>query len=168
MRRSTFLSFLVAAVLFDPGESQRHAGRVLRARLNVVAGDFNDQRRFHEHRVAVFSSRALLQYYRLPAPHLVRQPPERFAEHDELPARCVPGAQMQIAEQSASPPVAPYGGQHHEVQRMHGFDLQPVAASISRPVGCRRGLGHDTFVSGGECLGEKCPGFFPVAGHQLR
>ena len=87
---------LVGTVGFDPGEAQRQAARVVRAHLQVVEGDLDDQLGAHVDGIAVARDLTGQQLLGLPGEHLIGQAFERLAEHDEAAVRRVAGAQVQI------------------------------------------------------------------------
>ena len=91
------------------------------------------------------------------ARQLVREALERLAEHDE-PARLrVARSQVQVREQPLPPSVAPLDGEHHEVERVDGLDLDPAGAAPAGLVGRARGLDHDALVPSGQRVVEELP-----------
>src|SRR5437899_12672359 len=74
---------LVRPVALHAGETERQSARVPRADLNVIEGNFNDQLGANVDRAGVAADLEREELLGLPGQHLVRQPLERFAEHDE-------------------------------------------------------------------------------------
>ena len=103
----------------------------------------------------------------LPAEHLVGQPLERLAQHDEAPRR-ITGPQVQVGQPAAAAPVTPFGGQHHQVQRVPWLDLDPFAAPAAGRVGGVQRLHHHAFMSPGHRVREERLGVRYLAGHQAR
>ena len=74
----------------------------------------------------------------LPCEQLVGQPLERLAEHDEAAGIGVARAEVEVREPALPAPVAPLGGEHDEVERVHRLDLEPAGARGGRPRRARR------------------------------
>jgi hypothetical protein len=88
----------------------------------------------------------------LPGQELVGEALERLAQHDEAAMRGVTRAQVQVAEPALAPARAPLRGQHHEVQRVRGLELEPAQAAAARVVGRVQRLGHQALVARGQGL----------------
>src|SRR5207247_1591455 len=136
----------VRAVAHDAREAQRQAARIRRARLDAVEGDLHHQLGPHVHHVSVASRLELEQLRRLPLEHLVRHPFERLPEHRE--ASTVTGPKVKIGEPAAAAAVAPFGGEHDEVEGVSGLQLEPCGAARASFVARVQGLGHQPFLSG--------------------
>src|SRR5262249_28668863 len=96
-------SGLVGAVALDAREPQRKAAGIVRARLNVVERDLGDDLGPHVDRVVVAADLELEEAFGLPREHLVGEPLERLAEHDEAAALGVARAEMEVAERALAP-----------------------------------------------------------------
>src|SRR3989454_5676971 len=126
----------VGTVALDAREPQREPAGILTTRLDVVEGDLDDELGAHVHRVppVVAPDLELEQLLGLPREHLVRHPLERLAEHHEPAGVGVAGAQAEIREPAAAAPVAPFGGEYHEVERSeeHTSELQSPCNLVCR------------------------------------
>src|SRR5215471_10503284 len=109
---------LVVAIADHAREAQREATRIATARLQLVERDLDHELRPYVHDVVacVEVERERLEPLRLPREHLVGEPLERLAEHHE--AVVAARAEMQITEPASAPAVAPFGCEHHEVERV--------------------------------------------------
>src|SRR2546427_2872410 len=125
---------LVVSVPFDPREAEREPAGILRAGLDLVERDFGDDLGPDEDRVGVAADLDLEKLLRLPREHLVGEPLERLAEHDEAAVRGVPRPEMQVAERPSSSAAAPFGGEDHEVERPRLLHLQPRGATTAGSV----------------------------------
>ena len=81
---------------------------------------------------------------------------------------------MQVAEPAGAPAMAPFGGEHHQIERNRGLNLEPGPAACPRFIGRVQSLGHDPFVTGREsrlqeslCLDLRCGDVAPN-GQSLR
>ena len=90
---------------------------------------------------------------RLPRQHLVRQPLEGLAQHDEPAALGVACAEVQVAEHALAAAASPLDRQDDEVERPRLFDLEPGRAAAPRRVPGVERLRHDALVTGGERTG---------------
>src|SRR3989475_10383722 len=96
--------------------------------------------------VSVASRLELEQLRRLPLEHLVRHPFERLPEHRE--ASTVTGPKVKIGEPAAAAAVAPFGGEHDEVEGVSGLQLEPCGAARASIVARVQRPGHQPFLSG--------------------
>ena len=64
-------------------------------------------------------------------------------------------AEVEVGQLAGAPAVAPLGGQHHQVEGVHGLDLQPGGAAPARAVGGVERLDHDALVAAAQGLGEE-------------
>ena len=92
-----------------------------------------------------------LQLLGLPAQQLVGHPLERLADHHEAVGTA--SAEVQVAEPADAPTVAPLGGQHDQIERVHRLDLAPPGASAAGLVRRLDRLHHHAFVAGGDRVG---------------
>ena len=138
---------LVLAVAQHPGEPQREPARVARAALDAVEGDLHHQFGADVDGVGVPALLQREQPFGLPGQQLVGQPLEGLAEHDEAARGRVAGAQVQVGQPAAAPPVAPLDGQHHQVQRVPRLDLDPPGAAAAGRVRGGERLDHDALVA---------------------
>jgi hypothetical protein len=71
------------------------------------------------------------QLRRLPGQQFVGEALEGLAKHD--PAAClrVAGAQVQVGQPALPPAMAPFDGEHYQVERVPGLDLDPAGATPS-------------------------------------
>ncbi len=65
---------------------------------------------------------------------------------------------MQVREQSGAPAVAPFGGQHDQVQGVHRLHLQPVLAAPAGRVRRVQGLDDHALVAAAQRLGPELHG----------
>src|SRR5439155_23850350 len=121
-------SGLVRSIPLDPREAEREPAGIVRARLDIVERDLGDDLGTHVDGALVAADLDLEKRLGLPREHLVGQPLERLAEHDEAAALAVPRAEMQVAERSATPSAAPLRRQDHEIERPRLLHLQPRLA----------------------------------------
>ncbi len=103
---------------------------------------------------------------RLPFEQLVRQTFEGLAQHHEAAADGIPSSKVQVAQPAAAPAVAPFRGQHDEVERVNRLDLEPGSSPAPRLVGCIERLRHDPLVPGFQGRGEEGFARLDLAGHQ--
>ena len=73
----------------------------------------------------------LEQAFCLPFEHRVGHALERLAEHDEPSGGGVTRAEMEVAQPAAAPSVAPFGREHHQVERVR------ASPSTRRLLACR-------------------------------
>src|SRR3569623_91237 len=99
----------VGTVLLDACEAQSEAAGVLRALLQIIEGDFHHQFGPHVHRVSVGGNLQLLQSLRLPRQHLIGETLEGLSQHDEIPSFRITRTEVEIAEPTLAPAVAPFG-----------------------------------------------------------
>src|SRR6058998_776990 len=140
---------LVRAVAHDAREAQRQAARIRRARLDAVEGDLHHQLGPHVHYVSVASRLELEQLRRLPLEHLVRHPFERLPEHRE--ASTVTGPKVKIGEPAAAAAVAPFGGEHDEVEGVSGLQLEPCGAARASSKNAPASPASDVTIRGTRC-----------------
>ena len=124
----------------------------MRARLDVVEGNFRDHFGPHVHRVRVAADFQLQEFLRLPRQHPIREPLERLAQHDEPAALGIACAEVQVAERALTAAAAPLGGEDDEVERPRLLDLQPCLAAAAGSVHAVHRFRHHSFVTGCECL----------------
>ena len=129
---------LVGPIPLDAREAERDAAGILRARLHVVERDLDDDLRAHVDGVVVAADLELEELLRLPREHLVGQPLERLAEHDEAAALGVARAEVQVAERPAPAPAAPLRREHDEIERARLLHLQPRLPAAAGGVERRR------------------------------
>src|SRR5689334_23073595 len=98
---------LVRPVPLHAREAQRKTAGILRARLDLVERDLGDHLRPQVHRVVVAPDLELEEARGLPLEHLVGEPLERLAEHDEAAARLVARAEVQVAQPAVAAAAAP-------------------------------------------------------------
>jgi len=108
------------------------------------------------------------QPFGLPGQQFVGQPLERLAEHDEAAGLRVAGAQVQVGQPAAAPPVSPLDGQHHQVERVPRLDLDPPGTPAARRVRGGERLDHDAFVAVGQRIGEEGHGLLGRGCDQAR
>ena len=120
---------LVGAVALHAREAQRDAARVARARLHAVERDLDDELRAHVDDVPVAAGLELEQPLGLPREHRVGHALERLAEHHEAAGLGVARAEVEVREPALAAPVTPLGGEHDEVERVDGLDLEPAGAA---------------------------------------
>jgi hypothetical protein len=124
---------LVVADSRDPREAQGEARAVLRASLDLVVSDFDDDLRLHCDGVAVVRE---LQLFK-PAGHLgeffVGEAFESFTYRSE--ARAVGNRQMIIRKPPASSSRTAIGGCDHAIDGFRRLYLEPELASIAGHVG---------------------------------
>ena len=159
---------LVRAVALHPREAQRQAAGVLRARLQVVEGDLDDQLGPHVHGVAVAAGLAREQLARLPGEQLVGHALEGLAEHHEAAGRGIARAEVQVRQPALAPAVAPLGGEHDEVERVRALDLEPARAAAAGLVGRVERLRHHALVAARERVGVEGLGGGDVGGDEAR
>ncbi len=156
---------LVGTIALDPGETEGQPSGILRARLHLVERDLDHQLRPHVDGVVVPRDLQLEQLGGLPGEHLVGHPLEGLAQHHEA-AGLIAGAEMEVAEPTLPPPVAPLGREHHQVQPAGGLELEPPAAAAAGLVGRVEGLGHQSLVPALKGGGEKVAGLLDRRGDQ--
>ena len=66
---------------------------------------------------------------------------------------------MQIAQPPLAPPIAPFRGENHQVERVRLLDLQPALPARSRSIGRADRLRHDAFIAAIERLPQKLGAF---------
>jgi hypothetical protein len=93
----------------------------MRAGLDVVEGDLDQELRPDAHDMAVVADGQRLELLRLPGKHLVGHALEGLAEHDEAAARRIVGAEVEVAQPAAPAPVAPFGGEDDEIERVRAL-----------------------------------------------
>ena len=138
---------LVRSIPFDARKSQRQSAGILRALLQIVEGNFDDQLRTHEHDMALTAHFPFEQRRRLPLEQRIGHPLECLAEHDEAVARGIASAKVEIAQPPAPSAAAPFGGEHDEIERANLLDLQPRASAAARRVRRIERLRHHPFVA---------------------
>ena len=57
---------------------------------------------------------------------------------------------MQVRQLAGATAVAPFGCEHHQVERVSALDLEPAGAAIAGFVGRVERLRHHAFVAGRE------------------
>jgi hypothetical protein len=139
---------LIRAVALDAGKAQGEPAGIMRARLDVIEGDLDHELRLDINRVSVAGDRELTQLGGLPRQHFVRHALEGLSQHHKRARARVSCPEVQVAEPAGAPAVAPFGGDHHEIEGSCGLDLEPGATARARVVGSVQGFRHDTFVAG--------------------
>ena len=86
----------------------------------------------------------------LPVEHRVGHALERLAEHDEATGVRVAGAEVDVRQLAGASARTPLDREHHEIERVHRFDLEPARAAPTGLVRRVERLGHDAFMTGGE------------------
>ena len=104
----------------------------------------------------------------LPRQHLVGHPLERLPEHDEAATFRVARAEMEVRELALPPSVPPLRGEHDQIERVRGLDLEPTRAAPARFVRRRPRLRHDSLVPAQERIVEKRLRSVNVVGHETR
>ena len=74
---------------------------------------------------------------------------------------------MQIAEPALTPPIAPFRGEYHEVERSCLLDLQPALPACARRILSGRGFRHDSFVAPFQSSLEELFGFDRISCCQM-
>ena len=117
----------------------------MRALLQPVERDLHHELGANVHDVAVVLAPRLSrqQLRSLPAQQLVREPLERLAEHDVTTGRGVARAEPEVREQPLTPPRAPLGREHDEVERVRRLDLEPARTAAASLVGRAERLGDE-------------------------
>src|SRR5882672_687539 len=117
----------------------------MRAVLQAVERNLDDELRSHVHHDALALSLELEQTLRLPFEQLVGEPFERLAEHHESTVR-IARAEVQVGEFAVAPAMPPLGGEHDEIERVRLFDLEPRPAPPARFVPGLDTFGHEAFL----------------------
>ena len=78
------------------------------------------------------------------------------------------GAEVEVAEPAAAAAVAPLGGEHDEVERVHRLDLQPAGAAAAGGVGRVERLHDHALVAHRERVVEHGAGGRGVGGDAAR
>src|SRR5262245_19636519 len=146
----------------DPREAQREAAGITGARLHVVERHLHNQLGANVHRPCVTRHLQREQALGLPAEHLVRHALEGLAEHDPPARSGVARAEMKVAEPAPAPAVAPFGGEHDEIEGVRGLHLEPRLSSPPRLVGSVERLRHHSLVSRRERALQKPTGVVAV------
>ncbi len=102
--------------------------------------------------------------FRLPGEHLVGQPLEGLAEHDEATGR-IPGAEVQVGQPAAPAAVSPFGGEDDQVEGVPWLHLDPGRSAPADVVRRRGRLDDHTFLSVVEGGGERGLGGRGGVGH---
>ena len=145
--RVGILRRFVGAVALDAGETQRKSAGIMRARLQIVEGDFDNQLGAHVHGHSIARRLAREKRRCLPGEHFVGHALEGLAEHDEPAVGIVTRGQMQVGQEALAAPIAPLRGEHDEVERVQPLDLEPCRGALARLVGRAQRFRHHAFVS---------------------
>jgi hypothetical protein len=76
----------------------------------------------------------------LPREHLVGHALERLPSMTKPPLAGSRAPEVNVAEPAGAPPVAPLRGQHHEVERVRGLDLEPAETAPPGLIGASSDL----------------------------
>ena len=136
----------------------------MRAVLQPIERDFDDQLRAHVDDDPVAVGLDLLEPLGLPVEQLVGHALECLAEHHEAVVGGIAGAEVEVGKLAVAAAVAPLGGQHDEVQRVGLLDLEPRAAPAAGLVCGLKTLGHEPFLTGGNGGIEEVLGLLGVGG----
>ena len=158
----------VGTMAFHAREAQGHATGIVRAGLDVVEGDLDDQFRSHVHDIVVAGDFQGEQRLRLPRQHRVGEPLEGLAQHHETTAHRIAGAKVQVAQPTLASARAPLDSEHHEIERARGLHLEPRRPAASRGVHRIARLGHHAFVPLRKGLLEKPRGLFGTRRKTMR
>src|SRR5437660_1180464 len=140
----------VGTVSLHAREPQREAPGVLRACLHIVECNLDHELGANVDGPIVAADFTREKFLRLPGEHLVRHALERLAEHDKLARRRIARTEVEVREPAPAAAVTPFRGQHHQIERAGGLDLEPRSAAIARFVGRIERFGHHALVSAGE------------------
>src|SRR5207247_8677115 len=80
----------------------------------------------------------------------------------------IAGAEVDVREPAAAAAMAPFGSEHHEVERLGRLDLEPRRAARAGVVARIQRLGHEPLVAGGERSLVEGSGLARVGGHDAR
>ena len=131
--------------------------------MQAVERDLHDDLRADVHGDALATRLDLLEPLRLPREHLVGHALERLAEHHEPAGLRIARAEVEVAEPALPPPVAPFGGEDHEVERVGTLDLDPAGAAAPGLVRRVERLHHHALVPARERVVEEAVGLLGVA-----
>src|SRR5688572_31998888 len=93
----------------------------------------------------------------LPLEHRVGETFEGFAQHHEPSMHRIACTQVKIGKPPAAPSVAPFRGEHDQVEGVRSLDLEPARAAAAGSVRRIDRFGHNALVSAGDCSLEKAP-----------
>src|SRR5437588_7138756 len=108
---------LVVPISYHARKSECQAARIVRAVLQTIERDFDDELRPDVDDVPFPAHLDLLEPLRLPREQLVRHALECLAEHYEAPV-WIAGAEVQVRQPAVAAAVAPFGGEHDEIERI--------------------------------------------------
>src|SRR5438046_5347660 len=138
---------LILPISYHAREAQCQTTRIMRAVLQAVECDLDDELGTHVDRDPFAVGLDRLQLLRLPLEQLVRQSLERLAEHHEAAVLGIAGAEVQVGEFAVPAAVAPLGGHDDQIVCVGLLYFYPVSSSSSCLVRAAKRLGHQPFLT---------------------
>jgi hypothetical protein len=129
----------------------------VRAGLQSVEGDLDDEFGTHMDNVFFAADLQLEELRRLQAEDLVRLALERLAHHDEAPRLGIACTQVQVRQPPLATTAPPFHRQNDEIECVHRLQFQPGAAAPARFIRRVQRLRHDALVAGFQLCGHELP-----------